>query len=60
MDENKKVGAGFGILVLRDGKVLLGKRHDDPEKASSMLHGEKKVQQGNLWKRPDLRRRALR
>ncbi len=40
MDEHKKVGAGFGILVLRDGRVLLGKRHDDPEKASSMLHGE--------------------
>jgi 8-oxo-dGTP diphosphatase len=35
-----KIGVGFGILLLRDGKILLGKRHDDPEKASSALHGE--------------------
>jgi 8-oxo-dGTP diphosphatase len=35
-----KVGVGFGILVIRDGKVLLGKRHEDPAKASSALHGE--------------------
>ena len=27
-------------MMLRDGKILLGKRHDDPEKASSLLHGE--------------------
>lgn len=38
--QTKKPGAGFGIMVLKDGKVLLGKRHDDPEKASSLLHGE--------------------
>jgi len=38
MDE-KKVGAGFGIMLLRDGKVLLGRRHVDPEKADSLLHG---------------------
>ena len=37
---SQKVGAGIGILILRDGKVLLGKRHDDPEKADSALHGE--------------------
>jgi 8-oxo-dGTP diphosphatase len=35
----KKVGVGFGVMLLRDGKVLLGKRHDDPEKASSLLNG---------------------
>ena len=35
-----KVGAGIGIMILRDGKILLGKRHDDPEKADSALHGE--------------------
>jgi len=35
-----KVGAGIGIMVLKDNKVLLGKRHDDPEKADSALHGE--------------------
>jgi 8-oxo-dGTP diphosphatase len=38
--EKKRVGAGFGVLLIRGGKVLLGKRHDDPEKASSALHGE--------------------
>ena len=27
-------------MVLKNGKVLLGKRHPDPEKASSLLHGE--------------------
>lgn len=37
---DKKVGVGFGVMVLRDNKVLLGKRHDDPEKADSKLHGE--------------------
>jgi 8-oxo-dGTP diphosphatase len=31
---------GFGVAVIRDGKVLLGRRHDDPEKASSAMHGE--------------------
>lgn len=40
-DEKKRVGAGFGVMILRDGKILLGKRHDDPEKASSELHGER-------------------
>ena len=36
----KVVRAGFGILILRDNKVLLGKRNEDPEKADSALHGE--------------------
>lgn len=41
MDEiKKKVGVGFGIMILKDHKILLGKRHDDPIKASSALHGE--------------------
>lgn len=41
MNEIKKqVGVGFGIMLLKDNKVLLGKRHDDPIKASSALHGE--------------------
>jgi 8-oxo-dGTP diphosphatase len=40
-DEKKKVGAGFGVIVLNnEGKVLLGKRHDDPVKADSALRGE--------------------
>jgi 8-oxo-dGTP diphosphatase len=38
--EKKKVGAGFGVLVLRENQVLLGKRHTDPAKASSAMHGE--------------------
>lgn len=38
---NKKIlGAGVGVMILRNNKVLLGKRHDDPDKASSALHGE--------------------
>lgn len=40
MSDNKKVGAGFGVMVLKDGKVLLGHRHSDPEKADSLMHGE--------------------
>ena len=26
-------------MIPKDGKLLLGKRHDDPEKASSLLNG---------------------
>jgi 8-oxo-dGTP diphosphatase len=39
-NEIKKVGAGFGLMVIKDDKVLLGLRNDDPEKASSELSGE--------------------
>ncbi len=39
-EEKKKVGAGFGVMMMKDGKVLLGKRHEDPEKADSELSGE--------------------
>jgi 8-oxo-dGTP diphosphatase len=38
--ENTKVGVGFGILILRGNQFLLGKRHEDPGKADSELHGE--------------------
>ncbi len=34
-----KVGVGFGVMILKDNKVLLGKRHEDPEKADSLLNG---------------------
>lgn len=34
------MGIGFGVMVVRDGKVLLGRRHADPAKADSELHGE--------------------
>jgi len=36
----KIASAGVGIMLLKDGKVLLGKRNDDPKKADSLLHGE--------------------
>jgi len=39
-EQDKLARAGFGIMILKDNKVLLGKRHSDPEKASSLLHGE--------------------
>jgi 8-oxo-dGTP diphosphatase len=38
--ENKKPGIGVGIMILKDDKVLLGKRHSNPDKADSELHGE--------------------
>lgn len=38
--EQKKVGAGIGIMILDGNKVLLGRRNDDAEKASSLLKGE--------------------
>lgn len=31
---------GFGVMLLKNNNVLLGKRHDDPIKAGSDLHGE--------------------
>jgi hypothetical protein len=33
--ERKTVGAGIGIMLIKNGKVLLGKRHPDPGKADS-------------------------
>ncbi|MCL5435541.1 MAG: NUDIX domain-containing protein [Patescibacteria group bacterium] len=40
MEKEKRIGVGFGVLFLRAGKVLLGRRHSDPRKAGSALHGE--------------------
>lgn len=40
MDGNKLPKVGFGVMLHRNGKVLFGKRNDDPNKASSELHGE--------------------
>jgi 8-oxo-dGTP diphosphatase len=34
-EEKKKIGAGIGIILEKDGKILLGKRHPDPVKAGS-------------------------
>ena len=38
--EKKKVGAGFGVMVLEGNKILLGLRNDDAVKADSALRGE--------------------
>jgi len=45
-EKKKKIGIGFGVMILKDNKVLLGKRHGDPDKADSELHGE------NTWTMP--------
>ncbi len=37
---NKKPGVGIGAMILKNNKVLLGKRHSDSDKADSELHGE--------------------
>jgi 8-oxo-dGTP diphosphatase len=34
-EDKKRVGAGFGVILERDGKILLGRRHPDPDKADS-------------------------
>ncbi|MGI6612202.1 MAG: nucleotide triphosphate diphosphatase NUDT15 [Candidatus Nanosyncoccaceae bacterium] len=39
MKKKKIIGAGVGVLILRNKQVLLGKRHIDPKKASSLLDG---------------------
>ena len=39
-NSDKKPGVGVGVMILKDNKVLLGKRHSDPNKADSELHGE--------------------
>lgn len=38
--EEKRVGVGCGVMILREGKVLLGQRHADPKEARSALRGE--------------------
>lgn len=35
MEEKKRVGAGLGVILIKDGKILLGMRHPDPDKADS-------------------------
>lgn len=39
-EQNKRVRAGVGVLIVKDKKFLLGKRNTDPAKASSELSGE--------------------
>jgi 8-oxo-dGTP diphosphatase len=41
MEEKPRVGVGFGVMLLdKGGRILLGRRHSDPNKADSELHGE--------------------
>ena len=45
-EENKKVGTGFGVMLVRNGQVLLGKRHTDPDKADSVFRA------ADVWTMP--------
>lgn len=38
--EVKRIGSGCGVMVMRNGMILLGKRSEDEEKADSELHEE--------------------
>jgi 8-oxo-dGTP diphosphatase len=40
MEQVKKIGVGCGVMILKNGKILLGHRHVDKDKADSELHGE--------------------
>lgn len=40
MEEKQRPKVGVGVMILKEGKVLLGRRNDDAKKASSDLHGE--------------------
>lgn len=40
MNEAKRVGIGVGVMILQNGRILLGRRHGNPVKADSALHGE--------------------
>lgn len=40
MEKPKVPRVGVGVMFVRNGQVLLGRRHDDAEKADSLLHGE--------------------
>lgn len=38
--ESEKIGVGVGVFLEKEGKVLLGRRNEDPKKADSELSGE--------------------
>lgn len=40
INDKQKPGVGIGVMVLKENRVLLGKRHGDPARADSELHGE--------------------
>jgi len=46
MQYDKKMGIGVRVMILKNGKVLLGKRRANLEKAGSPLHG------GGTWTMP--------
>src|SRR6185312_7534386 len=39
MEKPTVMGVGFGVMITRNGRMLLGRRNDDPQKASSLLGG---------------------
>ena len=39
MEKARIMGVGFGVMLRRNSKMILGKRHVDPDKASSLLGG---------------------
>jgi predicted adenylyl cyclase CyaB len=46
-EKQKKVGTGFGVMILNsEGKILLGKRHENPDKADSAFRVS------NVWTMP--------
>jgi len=44
--DTKRVGVGFGVLIQKEGKILLGRRHEDPDKADSVFRA------ANVWTMP--------
>ena len=40
METTRKMGIGFGVMILKNNQALLGQRHVDPEKADSLMNGE--------------------
>lgn len=39
-ESGKRVGVGFGVMLIREGKLLLGRRNENPDTADSELHLE--------------------
>jgi 8-oxo-dGTP diphosphatase len=40
MEKLYKIGTGVGVMIIKDNKILLGRRHYDSSKADSELGGE--------------------
>lgn len=38
--KEKRAGVGVGIMILKEDKILLGRRNENSEEADSELHGE--------------------